>query len=896
MKMIRLFHTLLWVSSALATIPLSSVKRATTLNIVENKFIIEVDSAADIPQVRRGLGTHEALYEELQKRAIGFHVNKEFDSAGIFIGASVTLANAQDAQAVTAIPGVRAIRPVRKIDRPQPVASHVVTGTSDPALPPDTESTHVLTGVDKLHAQNITGKGIKIGIIDTGIDYTHPALGSGFGPGHKVIGGFDLVGDDYDGTNTPVPDSDPLDQCVGHGTHVAGIIGADPLKNPFNISGVAFDSSLSAYRVFGCTGFVTDDVLVDALLLGVKEGQNILTLSLGGADGWTESSASVVASRIAALGTVVTIAAGNDGASGAWYSSSPGNGINVISVASLDNTVTPLQSATVGGATHDPIVYFNLFPFNVTGALPIFATSNDTTVVDDTCNPLGPAIPDLSKFVTIIRRGTCTFVQKMTNVAAKGGNFALIYDNGSGFNAISVGDFNASLIQAADGEFLVQQFAAGVPITLTFPQSGALVQFPNPAGGLISTFTSYGPTNDFFFKPAVAAPGGNILSTLPVNLGVYGIESGTSMATPFVAGSAALLFEAKGISKQVGTSARSLFESTANTIPSSHTDGDPLQTVIQQGAGLINVFDAIHTTTILSPTEIILNDTAHFQGVHSLTVTNTGKTFKKYTISHVPAGTAVTVSPDFVGEPSFFPALGPVPLTTDQANVVFSESTFTVPAGGRHTITVRFTLPQTIAESTLPVFSGFINIVSGTERVHASYIGLAASLIDQQTLDDSDFVFGVTIPAVLDSVGNVQEEPTNYTFVGEDFPTVLWRQSFGTPSFRLDLVDVNTTLPATRSRRAVGDSPFLTFPKKPSGSFAQVKIVGPITAIPFLTRSNLDDNLDNVVNLDTPTFANGTIIPNGLYRLLIRSLRVTGNPDREEDYEAWLSPIIGVNV
>lgn len=86
------------------------------------------------------------------------------------------------------------------------------------------------------------------------------------------------------------------------------------------------------------------------------------------------------------------------------------------------------------------------------------------------------------------------------------------------------------------------------------------------------------------------------------------------MATPFVAGSAALLFSVKGRSKEVGTTARTLFETTARRVPSSHTDGDPLQTVTQQGAGLINVFDAIHATTIISPSQLILNDTAHFNG------------------------------------------------------------------------------------------------------------------------------------------------------------------------------------------------------------------------------------------------------------------------------------------
>lgn len=87
------------------------------------------------------------------------------------------------------------------------------------------------------------------------------------------------------------------------------------------------------------------------------------------------------------------------------------------------------------------------------------------------------------------------------------------------------------------------------------------------------------------------------------------------MATPLVAGASALLFEAKGKTAQVARGARTLFESTAKYIPSNLTDGDPLQTVTQQGAGLINVYDALHATTILSKGELILNDTVSFKPV-----------------------------------------------------------------------------------------------------------------------------------------------------------------------------------------------------------------------------------------------------------------------------------------
>lgn len=152
--------------------------------------------------------------------------------------------------------------------------------------------------------------------------------------------------------------------------------------------------------------------IVDALLRADKDGNDVITLSLGGPSGWIDSISSVVASRLVAKGRILTIAAGNEGATGAWYTSSPGNGLNVISIASVENSVFPSQTFLVHGAQHEPIPYLSGLPLEVNGTLPIWPTSNDTTIKADACTPLPANTPNLANKVVLVRRGTCNFVSR----------------------------------------------------------------------------------------------------------------------------------------------------------------------------------------------------------------------------------------------------------------------------------------------------------------------------------------------------------------------------------------------------------------------------------------------------------------------------------------------------
>ena len=132
---------------------------------------------------------------------------------------------------------------------------------------------------DRVQATGNKGQGIKIGIIDSGVDYTRTPLGGCFGTGCKFAGGYDFVGDNFNGTNEPVPDNDPFDSCYGHGTTISGIIGAN--DNEYGVPGVAPEATLHMYRVFSCSGSTTDDIIIQAALRAYSENMDVINLSLG---------------------------------------------------------------------------------------------------------------------------------------------------------------------------------------------------------------------------------------------------------------------------------------------------------------------------------------------------------------------------------------------------------------------------------------------------------------------------------------------------------------------------------------------------------------------------------------------------------------------------------------
>ena len=179
---------------------------------------------------------------------------------------------------------------------------------------------------------NTKGEGIIIGTLDTGIDYLHPALGGGFGPGYKVIGGYDLVNND----------PDPMDDSF-HGTHVAGIIAADG----DSLTGVAPKAKLMAFKVLDSEGHGYASTIVAGIEMALDPNNDndfsdmvdILNLSLGNPAGDPYDPQSIAVNNAVKLGMVVCVSAGNSGNGDAFLTiGSPGTASDAITVGACDNT------------------------------------------------------------------------------------------------------------------------------------------------------------------------------------------------------------------------------------------------------------------------------------------------------------------------------------------------------------------------------------------------------------------------------------------------------------------------------------------------------------------------------------------------------------------------------
>jgi minor extracellular serine protease Vpr len=632
------------------------------------------------------------------RRGLRYVERLEFDT--LFNGLSVQMDESQ-LGVLKRTAGVSAVYPVVRMEIPE-------TAT----VSPDLATALAMTGADVAQSElGLTGDGAQVAVMDTGIDYDHPDLGGpGPFPTSRVVAGYDFVGDEFDAGDPehvmPVPDNDPMD-CNGHGTHVAGIVGADAASSD-GATGVAPGVTFGAYKVFGCTGSTTADVMIAAMEMALADGMDVLNMSIGSAFTWPQYPTAVAADLLVQAGVSVVASIGNSGANGLYSAGAPGLGADVIGVASFDNTHIDAQTFVVnpGG---EAVPYLPL----PTAEDP--PTSGDTPEVVyvgrgcvDTLGDVHEADP--SGTVALIVRGDCTFDEKYAGVVAAGAVGVVVYNNVTGLFAgggiENLGVFGIG-ISDSDGKHIRSLLGDGQAVTLTWTSDR--VTEPNPIGGLVSSFSSYGLSPDLALKPDIAAPGGLIRSTYPLAAGGYATVSGTSMSSPHVAGAVALLLEARP--ELAGDEIRRILQNTADPAPWwGNPDVGFLDNVHRQGAGMIDIPDAVNATTAVVPSTLSLGEGGPRR--QQLVVDNTSAEAVEYTVSHEPA--LGTHGSTFA--PSFNAAF---------ATVEFSTDSFTLLPGEKAVVKTRITPPADTGEQL--IYGGYVVVTDdgGTEhRVpYAGYAG-----------------------------------------------------------------------------------------------------------------------------------------------------------------------------
>ncbi|MBN1429377.1 MAG: S8 family serine peptidase [Anaerolineae bacterium] len=475
------------------------------------------------------------------------------------------------------------------------------------------------------HDLGFTGAGVRVAVLDSGIDYTHAALGGpgtleayqaaygvdpsdpantttdGLFPTAKVIGGYDFVGETWGGSDDPLePDPDPIDY-EGHGTNVADIIAG--------LNGVAPDASLYALKVCSAvTSSCNGVALLQAMDFAMDpngdgdtgDHVDIINMSLGSPYGQSfDDDLSVAVNNATAVGILSVVSAGNSGDK-PYIVGSPSSAFTALSVAQTEvpsavqdrmeivapeaiaglyTAIWQSWSASLTGVLEGPAQYGDGAGGNLLG-----------------CDPF--EIGSLSDRIVLVDRGVCSFSIKIANIAEAGGMVGIIAQNTDdppfpgGFGG---GDpfVPGYMIGRADGTLIKNQINAGETVTVRFdPANGISV-----IGTVVST-SSRGPamqTN--FIKPEIGAPGASVSAEVGTGNGTVPF-GGTSGAAPMVSGAAALLVEAYPDRSPLEIKTALINTGDTDIMNTPELAGGELAPVSRIGGGEVRVDQAITTPAV----------------------------------------------------------------------------------------------------------------------------------------------------------------------------------------------------------------------------------------------------------------------------------------------------------
>ena len=582
-----------------------------------------LDSKAAQSSERKLERARKAVKSQLATKLDDVEVRYEYTT--VFNGLSVE-ADYADLETIQDLPGVKDAYVSQVYQLIEPV-NETKLADSVPAI-----------GGDISQKTGYTGKGMVVAILDTGLDTSHEAFqrdvnGAKYNKddiqakilNNKLHAGEISVDSVYKSSKIPFAYdySEPDTNVAGgnsHGTHVAGIVGADGGK----VTGVAPDAQLMILKIFGDDGSgAYDSDILAALDDAVMLGADAINMSLGMTAGFSqaaEAKMQQVYQRVKNAGISLMCAAGNEysssyksaGGTDLPLASNPDNGAvaspstydAALSVASMNNVKATAPYLLVGDRKirySDPAETASKQIASLNGTYEYVACGVGATT-DFTDKALS------GKVALIQRAGEengeiLSFAQKEKNAKVAGAKAVIIYDNVEGdlVNMSTDGNIPAVFISKADGAAMLTASDKHVSFSKSY-----LAQFQDAYSGKMSDFSSWGVTPDLKLKPEITAPGGDIYSTLPG--GLYGSMSGTSMASPHMAGAAVVM--AQYITEELGGTNMTQQEITAlsnkllmsTAVPVKNKQSLPYSPR-KQGAGLVQLARATQSKAYLSSTE-----------------------------------------------------------------------------------------------------------------------------------------------------------------------------------------------------------------------------------------------------------------------------------------------------
>ena len=515
------------------------------------------------------------------------------------------------------------------------------------------------------------GEGVKVAVIDTGIDVRHPCFADAGYPAQKQSG-------DTKFTNNKVLVAKVFNNKAGsrsytaeaiqdHGTHVAGTVACNfgtsatvegaPIPDP--ISGVAPKALLGNYNIFPdqVEDARSEDIL-NALDAAYADGFDVANMSLGGNAHGIQDLLTIAVDNLDQANMVVAVASGNSGPDLRTVES-PGSAARALTAGASSVGQQMFFLVTVG---QPPAATYQTLKGDF-GSAPSGGLTAPLAVLLDQASEFGglsaacEALPagSLAGKIALLSRGICDFTVKLQNVQDAGGVAALVVDRADG-GPIVMGQNDDPVQPTIPGYMAALSARAALMASdgqsTTFPDIPTYV-YAASGDDLIADFTSAGPTDvDFRAKPDLVAPGVNVLSSVPANACAtppcFAFMNGTSMATPHLAGAAAVVR-----ARHPDWSAAEIRSAIVNTAKRNivhDLDGIAIEDVNVVGAGRLDVKNAVDAAIALDPVSVNFNAVPSGSGQSrtvNVTVRNIGTVAKTlaFEVEGSDAGVAYSRSP-----------------------------------------------------------------------------------------------------------------------------------------------------------------------------------------------------------------------------------------------------------